>query len=120
MTTVSSMVISRKFLIFHIFHEENLAGFALVRHDPFEESVIDMGQFFVLGCLARKGVGKTAFRLCLDRHHGDWQIRVLPENKQALGFWRSCISENNPEDITEYESSYQGKAMKYFRFSVRK
>ncbi|NIB42698.1 GNAT family N-acetyltransferase [Pseudomaricurvus alkylphenolicus] len=76
---------------FFIISGGELAGFALVRKYPNKYRVYDIEQFFVLQRFARQGIGRKALQLMLERFHGEWQIRVLMENTEALGFWRSSL-----------------------------
>ncbi|WP_028025326.1 GNAT family N-acetyltransferase [Enterovibrio calviensis] len=69
-----------------------LAGFALVRKYPANREFFDIDQFFVLRKFKGQGVGKKAFQALLENHSGQWQIRVLKENKAALRFWQSAVN----------------------------
>jgi len=69
-----------------------LAGFCLVDHRPLVERFDwNMGQFFVLGTLARRGIGGTAARLAFDRFPGIWQVAQMPANLAAIAFWRRVV-----------------------------
>ncbi len=74
-----------------IYHDEELAGFCLLRRYPDNVDRFDIDQFFVLRKFKGQGVGKEAFRLAVTGQPGLWQTRVLLENTPALNFWRSAI-----------------------------
>ncbi|WP_330959633.1 GNAT family N-acetyltransferase [Photobacterium sp. 53610] len=76
---------------YFIFHGDELAGFALVRLYPGTQSVYDVEQFFVLRKFKGQGVGRQALQCIVNRHPGQWQIRVLLENTPALTFWKSAV-----------------------------
>ncbi|MFM2486437.1 GNAT family N-acetyltransferase [Celerinatantimonas yamalensis] len=77
----------------YFIHVDNeLAGFALIRHYPANPAVFDIEQFFVLRKFKGNGVGKKALSLVVGKHPGTWQIRVLKENKAALKFWEAALT----------------------------
>ncbi|WP_208989866.1 GNAT family N-acetyltransferase [Pseudovibrio brasiliensis] len=53
---------------YFIMSGNEIAGFALVRHYPYDAELIDMGQFFILGKFKRQGLGQAALKACLQRH----------------------------------------------------
>lgn len=70
-----------------------LAGFCLIDHRAIVARLDwNMGQFFVLAPLARRGIGTRAARLAFDRFPGLWQVTQLPENRAAVAFWRRTIA----------------------------
>jgi len=71
-----------------------LAGFCLVDHRPLVARFDwNMGQFFVLGPLVRRGIGREAARLAFRRFPGIWQVAQIPENRAAVAFWRKVVAE---------------------------
>ena len=74
---------------------DELAGFALVqrgsqlREDP---DVMDVGEFFVLRYLRRRGLGKRAARAVFERFPGRWEVRVRVANQHALAFWSDIVA----------------------------
>ena len=101
---------------YFIMVDGELSGFSLVRPYPYRKTIIDMGQFFVLPKFARLGIGKAAFKLTLDKHPGDWQVRVLPVNLSALKFWEKTIEEITDKKYLKSTDDYQGSDMKFFHF----
>ncbi len=82
---------------------DELAGFVLLRRYPPQPDYYDIDQFFVLTKFSGSGVGKKALNLTLQRHPGQWQIRVLENNQGALTFWkkalRACIGESYQQSL---------------------
>lgn len=70
-----------------------LSGFVLLRRYPQNKQYYDIEQFFILRAYKNQGVGKQVLKLLVQKHEGLWQVRVLTENKPALGFWISAIKE---------------------------
>ncbi|KZK76072.1 hypothetical protein PsAD13_05510 [Pseudovibrio sp. Ad13] len=102
---------------YYIMQAGEIAGFALVRQYPYDTTLIDMGQFFVLGKFTRQGLGHEALKACLKLHPGDWQVRVLPKNTGALAFWTKTISELTHASHTTRSGDYQGTEMTFLHFS---
>ncbi|CZF86966.1 GNAT family N-acetyltransferase [Grimontia marina] len=78
---------------YFILSDGELAGFVLVRRYPPNIAVWDIDQFFVLRKFKGKGLGKKALAAALDQRLGDWQIRIMKENIDVLGFWQSAVEE---------------------------
>ena len=73
-----------------------LAGFALISDYPEvegEKTDLCLSEFFIMHKFRRKGIGKEAVRLILDRHHGKWQLKRHPHNTASVCFWDSVIKE---------------------------
>jgi len=95
-----------------------LAGFALIRHFPAHEPVWDVDQFFILNKHKGRGVGKHALAKIVALHPGRWQVRVLQENIAALGFWQAAIRALVGEQF-KTAVEHDGKSnMVFLRFSV--
>ncbi|KZL24072.1 GNAT family N-acetyltransferase [Pseudovibrio sp. Ad37] len=104
---------------YFIMQAGEIAGFALVRQYPYDTTLIDMGQFFVLGKFTRQGLGQAALKACLKLHPGDWQVRVLPKNTGALAFWTKTISDLTNAAYETRSSDYQGTEMTFLHFSTQ-
>ena len=74
-----------------------LAGLALVRSGKPH----DMAEFFVLRKYRRTGVGKHAAGLLFAAFPGEWQVRELSGNQEAIAFWRAVIPAPYQEDTNE-------------------
>lgn len=80
-----------------ILDDQSPAGFALVtpggpapRGGP--RAQYRMSEFFVSRAHRRRGVGRSAVRLILDRFAGTWEIIEYMRNPGAVAFWRSVIA----------------------------
>ena len=78
-----------------------LAGFALIRRIAASPATYDMGEFFVLRKYRRTGIGRAAAHELFERFAGAWQVRELPHNTAAQGFWRRVIDEYARGEFTE-------------------
>jgi len=79
---------------FFIKVDEILAGFILVSKDcKYTQSAYVIDEFFVMRKYRRLNVGKFAIKLIFDLFEGEWELRVLHENKPAILFWDKVINE---------------------------
>ena len=72
-----------------------IAGFALVKKGSDfsgDLTVWDMADFFIVRGERRRLVGQSAASEVWRRFPGQWEVRVLPNNIPALGFWSKAIS----------------------------
>jgi len=103
---------------FFIEVDSELAGFSLIRNYPQDQSLCDMGQFFVLGKFKGRGIGKEAFRQSVVKFPGPWLTRVLPENSGARNFWLKVISEFTHGEFEVTRDSYHGTMMDFIRYRI--
>lgn len=101
-----------------IYADKILAGFCLVRKFPYEENRYDMGQFFVLKASKGRGIGKQAFRLAVEKHPGNWLVRMLPENTPAQQFWPKVIASVTAGEVVKSFERYRSTEMDFLRFQV--
>jgi predicted acetyltransferase/RimJ/RimL family protein N-acetyltransferase len=81
--------------------EEN-AGFALINKvGTVPEVDWNMGEFFILGKFQRQSIGQQAATKILDQFEGVWEVTVIPENTQALHFWRKVIIQYTRGNFTK-------------------
>ena len=66
-----------------------------------------MGEFFVLRKFRRRGVGKQAAHRLFARHPGRWEVRELPSNMPAQGFWRRIIADYTQGDFSEAQEWFE-------------
>ncbi len=79
-----------------------IAGFCLIDHRAIVPAFDwNMGQFFVLGTMTGRGIGRRAATLAFDRFPGIWQVTQIPENLPAVAFWRAVIDAYAGGDFTE-------------------
>ncbi len=86
-----------------ILDEGQPAGFALVARDGRQARQCDfrMAEFFVSRPFRRRGVGRSAVRLILDRFAGRWEIVEYARNPDAVKFWRSVVTAYTRGDFKE-------------------
>ncbi|RYD93715.1 MAG: GNAT family N-acetyltransferase [Sphingomonadales bacterium] len=81
-----------------ILHDQTPAGFALVTPGGSVASGrgarcdYRMAEFFIARPQRRRGVGKSAVRLILDRFSGTWEIIEYLRNPGAVNFWRKVVA----------------------------
>ncbi|MGN6671636.1 MAG: GNAT family N-acetyltransferase [Candidatus Nucleicultricaceae bacterium] len=71
---------------------EEWAGFVLLNkmtQNP--QALWNMGEFFILAKFQGKGLGRTVAHAIWRENPGNWEIMVIPENKQAHKFWQKTI-----------------------------
>jgi predicted acetyltransferase len=103
--------------------DEEIAGFILLNQAGFfPETDWNVGEFFVLAKFQTKGVGTSAATQIWNMHPGQWEVSVIPENKNAANFWRRVIADYShgrySESIqyVEYDSDQPQRIV--FRFRV--
>jgi len=90
---------------FFIMVDGNYAGFVLVskfhgcRYTK-NENAHSIDEFFVMRKYRRMNVGNFAAKYVFDLFKGEWEVRVLHENKPALPFWNKTINEYTNGDNT--------------------
>jgi predicted acetyltransferase len=103
---------------YFITRQGEIAGFSLVRRAPDTDQTWDMGQFFVLRKYRHDGIGRTAFSASVNAHPGQWQVRVLPDNKPAYDFWKRCIARVCDDTPHETTKTYRSIEMAFFSFQA--
>ncbi len=83
------------------------AGFALVRQISSGPDVFDMGEFFVVRKYRRKRAGAAVAKAMFARYRGRWEVREMPTNTGAQGFWRQVIAEFTGGDYKESREVFQ-------------
>jgi predicted acetyltransferase len=85
--------------------DSRVAGFALAKRgsaaveDPM---VLDVAEFFVLRQYRGADVGRRAAFLLWGRLAGNWTVRVLETNRDAMAFWRRIIEEFTHGSVKEF------------------
>lgn len=96
---------------FYLFTEEKPAGF-VIRGEI--ENYSDIGEFYILPCYRRRGLGKILAYAVFDFFPGLWQVRQIPTATHAIMFWRKVIHEytngNYRED--QLEDSHWGTVIR--------
>jgi predicted acetyltransferase len=84
--------------LFIILNEQQPAGFAMVTpggslsQAAGPRSNYRMAEFFIARPQRRRGVGRSAVRLILDRFDGTWEIIEYLRNPAAVTFWRRVVA----------------------------
>lgn len=91
---VAGWLADRNAMLLAIVDEQRPIGFALVLRDPPGAGAIDyrMAEFFIARDARRRGAGRSAVRLILDRFAGRWEILQNQRSPGAVEFWRRVIS----------------------------
>ena len=95
-----------------------LAGFSLLRRYPEDQSLYDIGQFFVLRKFKRQKVGHEAFKLSVAKTPGQWLTRIVHENTGALKFWKRVIGEITDETYAITSEMYDDAKMHFIRYEI--
>ena len=96
--------------------EHKPVGFALIAHRPARGVDYRMTEFFVARDARRRGLGRSAARLILDRFAGQWEILAYQHNPDAVAFWRRTIAAYTKGRYTERVSN--GEVRQAFRSGV--
>jgi predicted acetyltransferase len=69
------------------------AGFALIVREPAPSGAqYRMAEFFIARPKRRRGIGRGAARLILDRFAGQWLVTQDATNREATAFWRHVLA----------------------------
>jgi predicted acetyltransferase len=87
-------LLDRSALLITILDDRKPAGFAMVARDNHASRQSDyrMAEFFIDRAHRRRGVGRSAVRLILDRFAGRWEIIEYTRNPAAVQFWRNVVA----------------------------
>lgn len=87
-------LLDRAALLIAILDDLKPAGFAMVSRDgqASPQSDYRMAEFFIDRAHRRRGIGRSAVRLILDRFAGRWEIIEYTRNPAAVQFWRNVVS----------------------------
>jgi len=84
---------------------EQVAGFAFVGKKPFpymsEGADQRLVEFYVAPAFRRSGIGAAAATALFDRLPGRWELSELPDNAQAVAFWRAVLQRYSARDFQE-------------------
>src|SRR6185369_313610 len=75
--------------------DDNLAGFVLVKKGSEvsgDKNIWDMAEFFIVRGYRRHGIGMRAAHDIWKKCPGNWEVRVLPENRAAEAFWNRAVA----------------------------
>lgn len=81
---------------------DELAGFVLLDKTHLIETVDwNMGEFFILRKFQGKGIAAEVALEIFNTYPGKWSVAVMPENLQALKFWRKTVKKASRGQFTE-------------------
>lgn len=88
---------------------DKIAGFVLLnKATTNKNSTWNIGEFFIIGKFQGMGIGKKAAKIIWDKNPCNWEVSVIPENKQALNFWEKSIA-----DYTDYNFNKETKLIDF-------
>jgi predicted acetyltransferase len=102
----------RRALLFTILDELQPAGFAVVFRDDGPGVEFRMAEFFIARTRRRRGIGRGAARLILDRFAGRWEVAEDTANREAVAFWRNVLAGYTRGDYRERTG--HGEVRQYF------
>jgi predicted acetyltransferase len=102
---------------------ERIAGFALVKKGSdiiADNTVWDVGEFFITRGYRRQGVGMKVAHEMWTRFSGPWEVRVMRSNHAAVNFWRRAIAAFSGREIHPVFVEKSGKSWLVFSFKSRR
>jgi predicted acetyltransferase len=94
---------------FFIRVDDMLAGFILVSMDcKYTQNAYVIDEFFVMRKYRGLNVGKFATKFIFDLFKGEWELRILRENKPAILFWDKVINEYTSGKYTFHSTPAPG------------
>jgi predicted acetyltransferase len=96
-------LVDRSAALLTILDDQQPVGFAMVVRETQASRLHDfrMAEFFVTRAARRRGIGRSAVRLILDRFAGRWEIVEYSRNPVAVNFWRKVVSLYTHGDFRE-------------------
>jgi predicted acetyltransferase len=107
-------LVDRTAVLITILDDHQPAGFAMVarEHQPSSQCDYRMAEFFIDRAHRRRGLGRSAVRLILDRFAGRWEIVEYTRNPGAVQFWRNVVAGYTNGRFRE--RSANGEVRQYF------
>lgn len=105
-----------------IYCDGKIAGFVLVQKRlsvSENNEVWDIAEFFILKKYKRKGLGTKVAAEIWGNFPGQWQVRVLVENKIAVAFWLKAIKNFIVSEPKSCDVILKGKNWKVYSFESR-
>jgi predicted acetyltransferase len=96
-------LLDRAAMLLTILDDGEPAGFAMVVRQAHatREADFRMAEFYIDRPHRRRGVGRSAVRLILDRFAGRWEISEYTRNPAAVKFWRTVVASYTHGDFRE-------------------
>lgn len=107
-------LVDRSAALITILDDQQPAGFAMVVRETqgSREADYRMAEFFIERRHRRRGVGRSAVRLILDRFAGRWEILEYTRNPAAVQFWRRVVADYTRGKYRERVNA--GEVRQYF------
>jgi predicted acetyltransferase len=110
---VQGWLANRHASLLTILDDRQPAGFAMVTTGDGPAGVdYRMAEFFIARVKRRRGIGRGAARLILDRFSGRWEICEDSANHEAIAFWRNVLAGYTRGDYRERTGG--GEVRQYF------
>jgi predicted acetyltransferase len=116
---VQGWLADRNTSLLTILNDGKPAGFAVVVHENGVGNIdYRMAEFFIARPQRRRGIGRGAARLILDRFAGRWQVSEDMSNQEAVAFWRNVLAAYTRGDYRERTGG--GEVRQYFSSASKK
>jgi predicted acetyltransferase len=110
---VQGWLANRRASLLTILDDHQPAGFAMVVAGDGTPGVdYRMTEFFIARSRRRRGIGRAAARLILDRFAGRWEVVQDSANHEAIAFWRNVLAGYTRGDYRERAGG--GEVRQYF------
>jgi len=83
---------------FYLFIDDHPAGFVI---RGIVDGRSDIGEFYILPCYRKKGLGKELAFAIFDLFPGPWQVRQIVTATDAIAFWHVIINEYTQANYSE-------------------
>jgi predicted acetyltransferase len=110
---VQGWLADRHAALLTILDDREPAGFAMVMRTAGDARAdYRMAEFFIARAKRRRGIGRGAARLILDRFSGRWEVAEDLANREAIAFWRNVLAGYTGGDYRERTGD--GEVRQYF------
>lgn len=100
--------------------EDKYVGFVLVNNKHYSpQADYSVAEFFVMKKYRCQGIGKDMAFYIFEQFQGTWEVRVLPQNTEAILFWLKLIREYTSGNFKEITNSCDKWAGPIFTFTNR-
>tara|TARA_R110002124_G_scaffold52032_2_gene150086 strand:+ start:7337 stop:7834 length:498 start_codon:yes stop_codon:yes gene_type:complete len=97
---------------YFIYVDNKIAGLILVQKgSPIsdDKTVLDIAEFFVMKKYKQHGIGTAAALKIWEQFKGQWQVRVLVDNKIACSFWLQAIKKFTSVTPSKTDTTIKGE-----------
>ena len=105
--------VKEKHYAYLVMINDNIVGFILIDTDIeyYKESDYAISEFFILYKYRREGIGKRAALEVFKQHKGKWEIKMHPQNRGSIEFWKKVVAESAKNG--DYKIKEECKEAKY-------